>query len=105
MLCDDTGAQLSMCARTRVASKRRERSGNSKEPITSQELRAYRSNYSPLFSECSFPSQADGRDARVGNFAVLGSDEFGHDAHSDLLRRDRADVQANRCMDTLKRLL
>src|SRR5688572_33435831 len=87
MTCDDTGSPLSMYSRTKVASRRRDRSGSSKEPITSQELRAYRSNYSPLFSESPFPSHADGRDVRIGDLAVLGGDELRHDADRDLLRR------------------
>src|SRR5262245_33326848 len=105
MTCDDTGSPLSMYSRTSVASSRRDRSGNSKKPITNQELRAYKTNYSPLFSECSFPSQADGGNARVGDLAVFGRDQFGHDAHGDFLWRDRADVEANGCVNALKRFL
>src|SRR5262245_31663017 len=92
-----------MYSRTNVANRWRDRSGNSKEPITSQELRACTSNYSPLFPECPVPAHADGRDARVGDLAVLGGNELRHDAHGNFLRCDGANVQSNRSMNPFQR--
>src|SRR5262245_34802999 len=92
-----------MYSRTNVANRRRGRSGSSKEPITSQELRAYELNYSPLFSQRPFPSHADRRYPRIRDLAVFGGNELGNDAHRDLLRRNRTDVEADRRVNSLER--
>src|SRR4030095_6773122 len=105
IVCDETGSPPSMYSRTSVASSWSERSANSKEPITSQELRACKWNYSPLFSESPFPAHADGCHARIGNLSVLGGDELGDNAHGDLLRGDRADVQPDGCVHSLERFV
>src|SRR5688500_18620197 len=51
-----------------------------------------------LLSERAFPAHAGRRDGGFGDPPVLDGDQFGDDAHRDLLRRDRADVEADRCM-------
>src|SRR3954470_21883795 len=112
--CDDTGSPVSMYSRTSVASSRRERSERSKELISGQKVTSRPSDYSqapkgrpcplaPLFLERAFPAHRDGGDVRLGDLAVLHGDQLGQDAHGNLLRRNRADVEANRRMNPRQR--